>query len=267
MSAFNDTPRPACGTLFGIGVGPGEPDLLTLRAAHALSRVRVVFAASSTRNDYSVALDIARPHLPADVRIETLGFPMTRDKAALTAAWEANARAVADTLRKGEDAAFLTLGDPLIYSTFGYLLRTLRRVAPDLPDDAVQVVPGVTSYQAAAARTRTILCEADETLLLVPGVNGTDKLATDVAGADNAVILKAYRKFPEIRRVLHEQGAAEQAVFVSRLGLPGEIIAPALADAPDAPHYLTLLLVPKGRSGDDSGDDSGNETGDDSGKA
>uniref|UniRef100_B8DLS2 Precorrin-2 C20-methyltransferase n=1 Tax=Nitratidesulfovibrio vulgaris (strain DSM 19637 / Miyazaki F) TaxID=883 RepID=B8DLS2_NITV9 len=257
MPAFNDTPRPSCGTLFGIGVGPGEPDLLTLRAVNALSRVHVVFAASSTRNDYSVALDIARPHLPADVRIETLGFPMTRDKAALAAAWESNARAVANTLRKGRDAAFLTLGDPLIYSTFGYLLRTLRRVAPDLPDDAVQVVPGVTSYQAAAARTRTILCEADETLLLVPGVNGTDKLAADVAGADNAVILKAYRKFPEIRQVLADQGSAEQAVFVSRLGLPGEIIAPTLADAPDTPHYLTLLLVPKARTGDDAGDDTG----------
>ena len=87
-------------------------------------------------------------------------------------------------------------------------------------------------------------------------MNGTEKRAADVAGADNAVILKAYRKFPEIRRVLDGQGAAKQAVFVSRLGLPGEIIAPVLADAPDAPHYLTLLLVPKGRSGDGPGNDA-----------
>lgn len=246
---FPRIPSPsACGTLFGIGVGPGEPDLLTLRAADALSRVHVVYAASSTRNDYSVALDIARPHLPADARIETLGFPMTRDKPALIAAWEANAHAVADTLRRGEDAAFLTLGDPLIYSTFGYLLRTLRQVAPDLPDHAVQVVPGITSYQAAAARTRTILCEADETLLLVPGVHDVTTLAAHVGSADNAVILKAYRGFAEIRRMLAEQGTAQQTVFVSRLGLPGEVITPLLAEAPETPHYLTLLLVPRLRA-------------------
>lgn len=229
------------GILYGIGVGPGDPDLLTLRAVRALQQVDVIFAASSTRNDYSVALSIATPHLAAGVEVVRLGFPMTRDDATLQAAWLANTRTVADTLRQGKNAAFLTLGDPLIYSTFGYLLRTLREVAPELP---VEVIPGITSYQAAAARTATILCESGQNLLLLPGVNSAESLDEDLAVADNAVILKAYRNFPVIRQVLRDHGVNGEAVFASRLGMEGEVVAHGLENAPDAPHYLSLLLVP-----------------------
>ena len=228
------------GTLYGIGVGPGAPDLLTLRAVSTLARVDVVFAAASSRNDYSVALDIARPHLRHDVAIERLDFPMTRDQSVLTAAWKANADAVEAVLRTGRNAAFLTLGDPLIYSTFGYLLRTLTALAPDLP---VEVIPGVTSYQAAAAKTRTILCESGENLLLLAGIQDAARLDTALTRADNAVILKAYRNFSSIRTMLASHEATRDTVFVSRLGMEGEVVARDLHAAPEHPHYLSLLLV------------------------
>lgn len=231
------------GTLYGIGVGPGDPELITIKAARTLERVRTVFAAASTKNDYSTALDIARDHMPEDVRIIRLGFPMTRDEALLDTAWQNNARIVADVLDAGEDAAFLTLGDPLIYSTFGYLMRTLSALRPDLP---VTVISGITSYQASAAHTATVLCESGENLLLISGVENTDKLAETLCSVDNAVILKTYRNFGEIKNALENAGKNGETVFVSRLGMDNQHICP-LNEAPEKPHYFSHVLVPKKR--------------------
>ncbi len=232
----------APGTLFGIGVGPGDPDLITLKAVKALAQVEVVFAAASTDNDHSIALSIVRPHLPNGVRVANLGFPMTHNRAALEPAWEKNAAIVAAAVEAGENAAFLTLGDPLTYSTFGYLLRALRRRSPDLP---VVVVPGVTSYQAAAARTETVLSEAGESLLVISGVCNAERLRELLENADNAAILKAYRNLPVIRRTLDELALTENVTFVSCLGLEDEMIVEDVDAIPDDPHYLSLLLVKK----------------------
>jgi len=131
------------GHLYGIGVGPGDPELLTIKAAKVLGRVDLILAASSTKNDDSLALDIARPHLKPDARVIRLGFPMSRNEDTLQSAWEENARLVLNELEQGHDAAFLTLGDPLLYSTFAYLLRTLRSLAPE---QAVTIIPGITSF-------------------------------------------------------------------------------------------------------------------------
>ena len=237
------------GTLYGIGVGPGSPDLLTVRAAAVLQRVHVVLAAASSRNDYSVALSIASPHLPQDVRVEQLAFPMTRDEEQLRQSWEHNADTVAAILRSGKDAAFLTLGDPLIYSTFGYLLRTMRARHPDLP---VQVVPGITSYQAAAAHTATILCEGEENLLLMAGINGQSSLEQDLVHADNAGILTAYRNIHKIKTALAGAGKNKNVQFLSRVGLEGEVLADSLDAIPEKPHYLSLILATAPKNGDAS---------------
>ena len=227
------------GTLYGIGVGPGSPDLLTLRAVAILRKTRVVLAASSTRNAYSTALEIAREYLPPGAAVVRLAFPMTQDGNALAKAWEENARIAAAWLEKGEDAAFLTLGDPLIYSTFGYLMRTVKTLFPHIP---VAVVPGVTSFQAAAAATGTVLCEQDENFLLLPGVMDEPSLRENLRHADNAAILKAYKTLPMIRAALEDQKDGKESLFVSRLGLDGETITPVDA-APESPNYLSLILA------------------------
>lgn len=227
------------GTLYGIGVGPGDPELLTLKATRALSRARVIFAAASARNDFSHALTIARPYLANGADIVHLHFPMTRNGMELEEAWARNARVVAATLETGEDAAFLTLGDPLIYSTFGYLMRTLNR---DFPAVEIEVIPGVTSFQAAAAHTRTVLCESGESLLLVSGINSERELEEHLRAADNAVILKAYRNYEAIRRAVRARGKEKRSVFVSRVGQAEELVT-SLENAPENPHYLSLVLV------------------------
>lgn len=228
------------GTLYGLGVGPGDPELLTLKASRILGSVRTVFAASSSKNDYSIAASIVAPHLSADVSLTHLPFPMTRDTVALQEAWDANAASMADTLISGQDAAFVTLGDPLLYSTFGYVLPLLRNRLPELP---VVIVPGITSFQAAAAKTGTILAEAGENLLVASGIDDNGRLRQALEVADNAVILKAYRQFPRLRTLLASLGLTTKTTFVTRLGHPGEAVEPDLAAVPEKPHYLSLCLM------------------------
>lgn len=232
------------GTLYGIGVGPGSPDLLTLRAINVLRGVDIILAAASPRNEDSLALSIAAPHLPPATETLRLDFPMTHDRDALRDAWEENAAKVAELLMSGKNAAFLTLGDPLIYSTFGYLLQTLAGKHPDLP---VEVVPGITSFQEAAAKSKTILCEGRENLLLVAGVNDPERLDQALAAADSAVILKAYKNSAAVHAALAKAGKNGETLFASRLGLPGECLLRGLENAPQDPPYLSLLLAPPRR--------------------
>jgi precorrin-2/cobalt-factor-2 C20-methyltransferase len=230
------------GILYGIGVGPGDPELLTLKAVRALGEVDVVFAAASTKNDYSTALSIARPHLREDVRVENLGFPMTKDKDALEKAWQENAEIVARDLDRGLNGAFLTLGDPLTYSTYGYLQRTLLALDPDV---RLQAIPGITSFHAAAARIGLVLAESKESLLITSGVADPQTLEEQLDVADNAVILKAYKNFEEIRATLERLRLDDKTVLVSRLGMEGESILMDIKDAPATPHYFSLALVKK----------------------
>ena len=230
------------GCLYGVGVGPGDPDLITLKAIKILGSVVVILAAASTKNEDSLALDIARPHLRHNARIVRLGFPMCRDAHTLQTAWIRNAELVLAELRKGHDAAFLTLGDPLLYSTFAYLLRTLRGLDPDL---LACVIPGITSFQAAAAATETVLAEGAENLVILPGIREPAELRHNLAQADNAVILKTYTNFAAIREELRNFPLQTHCVFASRVGMKEELITRSLAEAPDNPTYLSLMLMTK----------------------
>lgn len=231
------------GTLYGIGVGPGDPDLITLKAVKILQKVDVVLAAASSKNEASLALSIAAPHLRQGAEVLRLDFPMTRDQAVLDAAWRANADAVSAILAQGKSAAFLTLGDPLTYSTFGYLLRTLNGLLTEI---AVEVVPGITSYQAAAAHTGRVLVESGESLAVVSGVAPEAELEAVLGVAQAAVILKAYKNMPAIRRVLDRLGLTKSSVFVTRLGHEGQQVIQSLDDVPEKPSYFSLILVRRG---------------------
>jgi precorrin-2/cobalt-factor-2 C20-methyltransferase len=139
------------GTLFGIGVGPGDPDLITMKAVKILKQVDLVFAAASTKNNHSLAVNIAREHIPASAAVKMLRFPMTRDKNETHKAWKEHARTIITELEKGRNVAFLTLGDSMTYSTYGYILKYVQKLAPHLE---AQTVPGITSYQAAWWKAR-----------------------------------------------------------------------------------------------------------------
>jgi len=234
------TPKP--GTLYGIGVGPGDPELITLKALKVLQRVPQIFASCSSKNNYSLALNIVRRHLNG-AGIEHLPFPMTRDSQVLAEAWEQNARRVLEVLDAGKDAAFVTLGDPLTYSTFGYLLKTLKRLRPEA---RVVTIPGITSYSAAAALTHTPLTEGEESFYVVSGALGAGRLREVVEKSDNIVMLKTYRNFGEIYQALEELDLLDRATCISRCGLEGETVVENLRDYQGQPMpYLSMIIIKK----------------------
>lgn len=232
------------GTLYGIGVGPGDPELLTLKAARILKQVAHIFAAASSKNDYSLAHDIVREHVPPEVPVDQLAFPMTFNPERLENAWQANCRKVIDILVKGKSVAFLTLGDPLTFSTFIYLMRKVRM---RLPEVSVEVVPGITSFQAAAACANEPLAEGEEALTIVSGAKGGNRLREVFAASDNVVLMKTYKRFPQILAKIEELGLQDSCCFISRCGLEGEVIERDFQKLTEMkqPHYLSLMLIKK----------------------
>ena len=231
------------GILHGIGVGPGDPDLMTLKACKVLSQVDIVFAAASSRNHHSLALDIARPHIPGGTPVEMLPFPMTRDRRETVRAWEANARRIVAELEAGRNVAFLTLGDSLTYSTFGYLMDYVRRAAPAAE---VRTVPGITSYQAAASRLNTTLVEGEGALMVLSGAMGGDRLRSLREKPETVVFLKAYRNLEDICAALEESGEYPYCMAVKNCCQPNEEIVADLDQlCRQKPDYWTLVIAKK----------------------
>ena len=229
------------GTLYGIGVGPGDPELVTLKALKAIKAAEVVFTARSSKNDYSIALNTVREHLREDVKVVNLDFPMTKDHEVMQAAWQKNAETVAAELKLGRTAVFLTIGDPLTYSTFGYLLKTLSAMDPAL---MVEIIPGITAYHAAAAKVKKPLVEGKESLLVVPGIKDMTEVAHMASCAENIVILKAYRNYDEIVQAIEALPDDYETHTISGVGLPEERVqANASSLKGHKMPYLSLIIA------------------------
>lgn len=233
------------GILYGIGVGPGDPDLIPIKAVRILEQVELIFTAASTKNSYSLAVEIARSHIPEQSVIEKLEFPMSKDQSVIEQAWYNNAARVAELLESGKNAAFLTVGDPLTYSTYGYVLRHLKDGWPHL---TIRTVPGITSYQAAAASLNRPLVEGEESLLIMSGVHGGERFRKMTDKPDNVVFLKAYRNVKGIYKALEESGMLEGSAAVANCSRKDEKIYPDLKElVKQQSNYWTLVLANKGR--------------------
>ncbi len=233
----------ANGTLYGIGVGPGDPDLIPVKAVKILNKVDLIFAASSTKNLHSRAVEIVRPHLPETARVHMLSFPMTKDPVQKQESWRRHARTIIGELRRGRNAAFITLGDCLTYATYGYILQAIREISPAT---RVITIPGITSYQAAAARINLPLVEGEQSLLVVSGAEGGDNLRRACACAENVVILKAYRNTTDILAALEEAEMLPASVAISNLGMADEKVIQDVRELAELrPGYWTLVIAKK----------------------
>ncbi|MCF8045877.1 MAG: precorrin-2 C(20)-methyltransferase [Desulfarculaceae bacterium] len=231
------------GTLYGIGVGPGDPDLIPMKSVSILESVDVVFGASSTKNRFSLAARIAGKYIPEETEMIMVQFPMTKDEDAKIRAWDENARQIIDVLEQGKDAAFLTLGDTLTYSTFGYIVRAVQKLAPDV---SIVTIPGITSYQAAAARTNTPLMEGEESLLILSGVNGGAHLRERLTTTENVVFLKAYKHAQDIVAAVDEAGMRENSFGISKCCRADEEIIEDIREFNYRdPGYWTLIVAKK----------------------
>lgn len=230
------------GKLYGVGVGPGDPELLTVKAVRVIKEADIIFTAASTKNTYSLAVEIASPYIGESTRVEKLFFPMTKDVEETETAWTENAKLIAAVLKKGKTAAFLTLGDPTTYSTFGYILKKMKCV---MPEADIETIPGITSFHAASARLNRILVEGEESLLVTSGAFGGEPLRKSL-GVENAAIVKAYKNIEDLNLALKETGLNTNSVAVSSCGRKDEQIYEDL-DALEqrAPDYWTLVLASK----------------------
>jgi len=231
------------GKLYGIGVGPGDPELLTLKAVRVIQEADVIFTAASSKNDYSLAVEIAKPHIKKLTHIISLSFPMTSDKSITQDAWDKNAEQIADVLKQGLNVAFLTLGDPLTYSTFGYILKSLKTV---MPGANIETIPGITSFHAASARMNRTLVEAEESLLITSGAYGGEHLRKCTESVQNIVLMKAYKHVRDINSALKDSGFHENSVAISKCGRDGEEIINNIDTLESrTPDYWTLILAGK----------------------
>ncbi len=225
--------------LIGVGVGPGDPELVTLKAARVLASADRVFVPVLDPADTGRAEETVAAHTPPD-RIERVVFAL--DPAARERYWAAAAERVARWLREtGGTAVFATIGDPNVYSTFGYLARGVRDA---LPDVNVETVPGITAMQALAAASGTVLVEGHEPLTLLPLPSGGDGLAEAMALGGTVVVYKGGRHLREIAAAV----AGRDAVLGEHIGLPDERIQ-RLSDVDGTAPYLSTVLIPAVRDG------------------
>jgi len=229
-------------TFTAVGVGPGDPELLTLRGARVLREADVVMTPVGDRSDTSLALTIVEQHLdPQRQQILTRTFPMRQSADEQLSAWRVIAGEVAALVREGKQVAFVTLGDPFLYSTFLYLYRELQRDYPDVP---VANVPGISSIQAAASLARLPLGLGDETLTVVPATAADAEIEAALERSGTVVLLKVYRAFARLHGLLQRLGLARQSVYVRRIGLEGELLVRDLGQVrEDDLDYLSLILV------------------------
>ncbi len=232
------------GRLTGVGMGPGDPDLVTVKGLKVLRAADVVFVPVSAGGEPGYAEGVVLAHVdPA--RVQRLEFALG-EYAQRERSWDVAGRAAADVVEAGGHAAFATIGDPNVYSTFTYLADTVRALVPGV---RIDTVPGITALQDLAARSGTVLTQGVQSLALLPLTAGPSRLATALAEHDTVVAYKGGRQLPLVRAVLAKAGRLEHAVYGARLGLPGETIgAPPVEDA--APYLSTLLVTrPRGERG------------------
>ena len=225
------------GILYGVGVGPGDPELLTLKALRIL-RESDVIAIPAESKEACVAFQIALracPELEGKALLP-VPMPMTKDPAALERSHEAAAIAIAEQLEQGRQVAFVTLGDPTVYSTYLYVHRKIVERGFE-----TAIVSGIPSFCAAAARLNQGLAEQAQPLHILPGTyhSGNGDAITDLRGTK--VLMKTGKNMAHVRRSILESG--QEAHLVENCGMPGEAVYHGAASFPDNPSYYSLIIV------------------------
>lgn len=229
------------GTFYGIGVGPGDPELLTVKAVKAIQKVDVLIAPKTEKKDGSVALSIAKPYLKPSVQIVYQTFPMVKkflDEPPKE--WQDNKQVILNFLQEGKNVGFLTLGDAMFYSTYIYIFRLLQK-----ENISIETIPGIPAFVAIGSHLGYPIVEGNDILSIIPATADLKKIQTALKTADNVVLMKVYKNFSEIVDLLQENHF-DTSVMVSRCGLPDEEkIMDVVKNKDRAVNYLSTILARK----------------------
>lgn len=234
------------GSVHAIGVGPGDPDLITLKALKILQSADTVCAPTGADDATSYALSIVQQHLnPERQEIIRQTFPMTRGRDSLEPYWRAAAADVINRVDQGKRVVFITIGDPCLYSTFLYLHRIIKAERPDIP---LEIVPGISSITAAAAAAGMPLGLADERIAILPGTAPEEEIRNAFHCFDTLVFMKISRHFDRVYPIFLQQWPDGEAAFIRRVGSSVEEVVTDPADLLGKElDYLSLLIVRRNR--------------------
>ncbi len=223
------------GTLYGVGLGPGDPELMTLKA-HRLIAAADVVAYPAPAGGESFARSIAAGAIRADATEIVIPIPMDVRRFPAQDVYDIAAAAIRLHLDAGRDVVTLCEGDPFFYGSFMYLFSRLAG------DYRCQIVPGVASMTACAAAAATPLCARNEVLTVIPGPVPEDELRARLMSSGAAAIMKVGRHLPKLRAVIEDLGLTARATYVARATLGAEVVT-KLADAPDTAPYFSMILI------------------------
>ncbi|MDA8169434.1 MAG: precorrin-2 C(20)-methyltransferase [Nitrospiraceae bacterium] len=227
-----------CGKIYAVGIGPGDPELLTLKAVRVLRECRHIAVPRGRQEGESLALSIIGKAVGLGGKnILNIHFPMVKDLR--PEALAPVAAGVLDILKKDEDVAFVTLGDPTLYSTFFRLYDALLAIEPAIH---AEVVPGVTSVTASSARAGLRLALSGERVAILPAAYIKD-LKDVLSRFETVVLMKVHSVLPDVKKALAESGLLENAVYVCRAGLPGEIVKPLGKVSQEDLDYFSTVIV------------------------
>lgn len=229
------------GKLYGIGIGPGDPKLLTIRAKEILDMVDTIFVPKARDDGKSCARSIVEAATSKSKNFIELTFLMTNDHKKLESCWLGAARRIVKELKRKRTAAFVTIGDPSIYSTYTYLIETLR---DNFPGALVETIPGVTSFNAAAASCGLPLLKGNEKLAVLPVTGGLKDLRSTLKKFDTVVLMKIGSKLGKVIHLLKKIGLIKNSILISHAGQTGEKIIRDLSSLKDKKlGYLSVIIV------------------------
>lgn len=226
------------GTLYGLGIGPGDPDLITLKALKLLQATKVL-AYPALEDGDSLARAIIAPHLNEPKTEIAVRIPMTVERAPAQAAYDDAAVELSEHLNKGEDVVVLCEGDPFFYGSFMYLFGRIAETYP------VEVIPGVSSLTACATALQSPLSARNDILTVLPAPLSSEILRDRLRDTDSAAIMKVGRHFARVRDVILDLGLGENARYIERATMEAERILPLTEVPEDAAPYFSMILIHK----------------------
>jgi precorrin-2/cobalt-factor-2 C20-methyltransferase len=232
------------GCLYGVGIGPGNPELVTLRAHQVLSQVAVIFVPKKSDQSDSIAESIINSLTPKiDTEISSLVLPMLRNKEQLKEYWERAADTIWHHLKNGKDCAFVNIGDPLLYGTFVHVLQTLRKKHDEI---RVEVIPGISSINAAAANAIVPLASDDDRIAILSGNRDESFIRDTLKSFDTVVFMKINSIFDKLLVILEELDLTDKCVYLSKCTTENEAIVYDINTLKgEKIDYFSLLIVRK----------------------